>query len=61
MRNSRKMQRIRPRMNAIKERSKKYKTLNPKRNEMNVEIIKLQKDNGVTVFGGCIPQRVFGN
>ena len=28
---------------------------------MNVEIMKLQKDNGVSVFGGCIPQHVFGN
>jgi len=61
MRNSIKMQRIQPRMNAIKERYKKVQGTDPKRNEMNVEIMKLQKDNGVSVFGGRIPQHVFGN
>jgi YidC/Oxa1 family membrane protein insertase len=50
-----KMQRIQPQMDAIKERYKKYKATDPKRNEMNVEIMKLQKDNGVSMFGGCIP------
>jgi YidC/Oxa1 family membrane protein insertase len=50
-----KMQRIQPQMDAIKERYKKYKATDPKRNEMNVEIMKLQKDNGVNMFGGCIP------
>jgi YidC/Oxa1 family membrane protein insertase len=50
-----KMQRIQPQMDAIKERYKKYKATDPKRNEMNIEIMKLQKDNGVNMFGGCIP------
>ncbi|HEY2039970.1 MAG TPA: membrane protein insertase YidC [Edaphobacter sp.] len=50
-----KMQRIQPQMDAIKERYKKYKINDPKRNEMNAEIMKLQKDNGVNMFGGCIP------
>ena len=50
-----KMQRIQPQMNAIKEKYKKYKATDPKRNEMNAEIMKLQKDNGVNMFGGCIP------
>ncbi len=50
-----KMQRIQPQMDAIKERYKKYKVTDPKRNEMNAEIMKLQKDNGVNMFGGCIP------
>ncbi|MEG9438006.1 membrane protein insertase YidC [Edaphobacter sp. HDX4] len=53
-----KMQRIQPQMDAIKERYKKYKINDPKRNEMNVEIMKLQKDNGVNMFGGCIPTLV---
>ena len=53
-----KMQRIQPQMDAIKERYKKYKATDPKRNEMNVEIMKLQKDNGVNMFGGCIPTLV---
>jgi YidC/Oxa1 family membrane protein insertase len=55
MQSSLKMQRIQPQMDAIKERYKKYKATDPKRNEMNVEIMKLQKDNGVNMFGGCIP------
>jgi YidC/Oxa1 family membrane protein insertase len=50
-----KMQRIQPQMDAIKEKYKKYKATDPKRNEMNAEIMKLQKDNGVNMFGGCIP------
>jgi YidC/Oxa1 family membrane protein insertase len=50
-----KMQRIQPQMDAIKEKYKKYKVTDPKRNEMNAEIVQLQKDNGVNMFGGCIP------
>ena len=55
MQNGLKMQRIQPQMNAIKERYKKYKATDPKKSEMNAEIMKLQKDNGVNMFGGCIP------
>jgi len=55
MQNGLKMQRIQPQMNEIKEKYKKYKATDPKRNEMNVEIMKLQKDHGVNMFGGCIP------
>jgi YidC/Oxa1 family membrane protein insertase len=50
-----KMQRIQPQMDAIKEKYKKYKVTDPRRNEMNAEIMQLQKDNGVNMFGGCIP------
>jgi YidC/Oxa1 family membrane protein insertase len=50
-----KMQRIQPQMDAIKQKYKSLKATDPKRNEMNVEIMKLQKDNGVNMFGGCIP------
>jgi YidC/Oxa1 family membrane protein insertase len=53
-----KMQRIQPQMDAIKEKYKKYKLTDPKRNEMNAEILELQKANGVNMFGGCIPQLV---
>jgi YidC/Oxa1 family membrane protein insertase len=55
MQNGLKMQRIQPQMDAIKEKYKKYKINDPKRNEMNAEILQLQKDNGVNMFGGCIP------
>ncbi len=39
-----KMQRIQPQMDAIKAKYKKYKVTDPKRNEMNAEIMQLQKD-----------------
>lgn len=55
MQSALKMQRIQPEMNAIRKRYAQYKVTDPKRNEMNIEIMKLQKDNGVNVFGGCIP------
>ena len=50
-----KMQRIQPQMDVIKARYKNLKVTDPKRNEMNAEIMQLQKDNGVNMFGGCIP------
>jgi YidC/Oxa1 family membrane protein insertase len=55
MQNALRMQRIQPRMNAIRERYKDRKATDPRRNEMNAEIMKLQKENGVNMFGGCIP------
>ena len=50
-----KMQRIQPQMDAIKAKYKTLKVTDPKRNDMNSEIMQLQKDNGVNMFGGCIP------
>jgi YidC/Oxa1 family membrane protein insertase len=50
-----KMQRIQPQMDAIKARYKDLKVTDPKRNDMNAEIMQLQKDNGVNMFGGCVP------
>ena len=50
-----KMQRIQPQMDAVKAKYKNLKVTDPKRNEMNAEIMQLQKDNGVNMFGGCIP------
>ena len=50
-----KMQRIQPQMDTIKARYKNLKVTDPKRNDMNAEIMQLQKDNGVNMFGGCIP------
>ncbi len=55
MRSGLKMQRIQPQMDAIKAKYAKYKVTDPKRAEMNTEIMALQKDNGVNMFGGCIP------
>jgi len=53
-----KMQRIQPQIDAIKERYKKFKLTDPKRQEMNAEIMDLQKKEGVNIFGGCIPQLI---
>ena len=50
-----KMQRIQPQMDAIKARYAKYKVTDPKRADMNAEIMALQKDNGVNMLGGCVP------
>ncbi len=50
-----KMQRIQPQMDAIKAKYKSLKITDPKRNDMNAEIMQLQKDNGVNMFGGCVP------
>ncbi len=58
MRSSLKMQRIQPQMDAIKQRYSKYKATDPKRQEMNAEIMKLQKDNGVNMFGSCLPMLI---
>ena len=43
-----KMQRIRRRWTPSK-KYKKFKVTDPKRNEMNAEIMQLQKDNGVNM------------
>ena len=48
-----KMQRIQPQMDAIKERYKKYKVTDPKRNEMNVEIMELQRSKASICSAGA--------
>ncbi len=50
-----KMQRIQPQMDAIKAKYKSLKVTDPKRNDMNAEIMQLQKNEGVNMFGGCVP------
>jgi YidC/Oxa1 family membrane protein insertase len=58
MRSSLKMQRIQPQMDAIKAKYAKFKTTDPRRQEMNKEIFDLQKREGVNMFGGCIPMLI---
>lgn len=53
-----KMQRIQPQIDAIKARYGNPKPTSPKMGEMNAEIMDLQKKNGVSMFGGCIPTLV---
>ena len=50
-----KMQRIQPQIEAVKAKYKNLKITDPKRNEMNAEVMQVQKDNGVNMFGGCLP------
>jgi YidC/Oxa1 family membrane protein insertase len=55
MKSAVKMQRIQPQMEAIKAKYAKLKMTDPRRGDMNAEIMQLQKDNGVNMFGGCLP------
>jgi YidC/Oxa1 family membrane protein insertase len=55
MRSGVKMQRIQPDIEAIKARYKNVKLTDTRHNDMAAEIAKLQKDNGVNMFGGCVP------
>ncbi|HVT97722.1 MAG TPA: membrane protein insertase YidC [Acidobacteriaceae bacterium] len=55
MKSSLKMQRIQPQMDAIKAKYAKYKTTDPRRQEMNKEMFDLQRKEGVNMFGGCLP------
>ncbi len=55
MKSALKMQRIQPQMNAIKDKYKKYSMRDPRRQEMNVEIGALMKQEGVSPLGGCLP------
>ncbi len=55
MRSMLKMQRIQPQTDAIKAKYGNPKPTDPKMAEMNAEVMALQKEHGVSMFGGCIP------
>lgn len=55
MKSSLKMMRIQPRVDAIKRKYANYKVNDPKRAEMNTEMMALYKDEGVNMYGGCLP------
>jgi YidC/Oxa1 family membrane protein insertase len=55
MKSSLKMQRIQPQIESIKAKYAKYKTTDPRRQEMNKEMFDLQRKEGVNMFGGCLP------
>jgi YidC/Oxa1 family membrane protein insertase len=55
LRSTLKMQRIQPRMETIKLRYKDCSLNDPRRQEMQREIVELQKNEGVNMFGGCLP------
>jgi YidC/Oxa1 family membrane protein insertase len=55
MKSSLKMMRIQPKVEAIKKKYANYKVNDPKRAEMNTEMMALYKDEGVNMYGGCLP------
>ncbi len=55
LRSTLKMQRIQPQMNAIKQRYKEFSLTDPRRQEMQHELMELQKSEGSSMFGGCLP------
>ena len=50
-----KMQKIAPQMRAIQEKYKKYKFNDPRKQEMQKELMALYKQHGVNPLGGCFP------
>jgi YidC/Oxa1 family membrane protein insertase len=51
----RKMQVVQPKVKSIQEKYKKYKKTDPKRADMNREIMALYKEHNVNPMGGCLP------
>ena len=58
MKSSLKMMRIQPKIEALKKRYAHLKMNDPKRSEMNTEMMALYKDEGVNMYGGCLPMLV---
>ncbi len=50
-----KMQAVQPKVKAIQEKYRRYKKTDPKRAEMNQEIMALYKEHKVNPLGGCLP------
>ncbi len=55
MRSSLKMMRIQPKVDALKRKYAQFKINDPKRAEMNNEMMELYKVEGVNMYGGCLP------
>ncbi len=55
MRSSLKMMRIQPKVDEIKQRYAHLTLNDPKRAEMNAEMMALYKAEGANMFGGCLP------
>jgi YidC/Oxa1 family membrane protein insertase len=54
-RSMQKMQKVAPEMKAIQERYKKYSMRDPRKQEMNKEIMDLYAREGINPMGGCLP------
>lgn len=55
MKSSLKMMRIQPKVEALKRKYAHLKMNDPKRAEMNTEMMALYKTEGVNMYGGCLP------
>jgi YidC/Oxa1 family membrane protein insertase len=53
-----KMMRIQPKVDAIKKRFANLKATDPKRADMNAEMMALYKTEGVNMYGNCLPMLV---
>ena len=58
MRSQIKMMRIKPKVDAIQARFKHLKATDPRRAEMNQEMMALYKQEGVNMYGSCLPMLV---
>ncbi len=58
IRSAQEMQRIAPKMKEIQERFKKYKANDPRKEQMNKEMVKLYQEHGVNPLGGCLPMLI---
>ena len=58
LKSSLKMMRIQPKVDAIKKRYANLKATDPRRQEMNAEMMGLYKQEGVNMYGGCLPMLV---
>ncbi|HKD90802.1 MAG TPA: membrane protein insertase YidC [Terriglobales bacterium] len=55
MKSMMRMQKVKPQMDAIQAKYKKYKPTDPRRGDMNKELAELYKKEGVNPVGGCLP------
>ncbi len=58
MKSSLKMMRIQPKVEALKRKYAHLKFNDPKRAEMNTEMMHLYKSEGVNMYGGCLPMLI---
>ena len=58
MKSSLKMMRIQPKVDALKNRYKHLKATDPKKAEMNAEMMALYKTEGVNMYGSCLPMLI---
>ena len=54
----RKIQKVQPKMEAIKARYKKHRTDPEQRQKMNAEVMKLYQTEGINPAGGCLPMLI---